>query len=833
MPSQDDVAKKLQQLIESQSNFQLGKLTSSASTGGLVTAVLPNGSQVTAKAGNDCSGGECSLFRLEDGSYIAMSGNASQLVSKQTTTYRKSTPSENLPTGKYLKVLFSKVENTKRVFYIGGDREAPLKIHEAESAVTVKAAYISCTGEGKDKWMAAMALQDGVTVTIWHITAKESEKKSWTDTKGEIFPLLTYNGFGTWSAGTFIAPTMDQSETTQTTGETQITTTTYTVNRPSFVTGSGEVRDVNFARSRTIKKAEVCYKTVMRSGACVPGPMINASYVDTPTVSLGTFGNKGFWQSVKNYWDDWRYRNPGRFDKRDPGVTQAFVDNIIPIEQMPPRPTTLYSSSNPSGYTYYGGLYSGIYSWKSGANNWSLTESYPFYYSYLIDMGLTGQSFGQESNRLGVGYRQGTPTVVNFMTAGPPICDPPFPSREVTPCPNQSYNDTIIPGTKTREISGGYALNTKSFLINRGEYSELPGQIRLVASGSGAASGSTSIVMTTNFTYGYSGTNWLDRTNTATCQSQDSSVQVDVQPAELKSSEEREVCLAVGIGENDRITFKYTQADNDRKEEIYRNGVKLNTPIGFALTLKGSVPTYSSPTPFATKSEYVGTNKYLASPPYSMPVSALEGCPVVSIKPPEYSLSPSSFASTKGTISGITANAPAAVGGGLSNFVTLQSLTLNTNEADKEVVSGASILTGSATQGQLASPLIMSLNGVAGLLALPDGYCNLDDPYTRSISTVSNMPDYSNKYQSYLLNVVRPLGNPAFCFYTDGKIMVSAFPDSDAGYCYRKDKAAILTGKFGDDNSFTWGKIETRDVLPLGRNREDTTFVVHSTSAWF
>ena len=830
-----NIAARLRQLIQSQSNFQQGRLTSSAGTGGLVTAKLPDGTQVTATAGNDCSGGDCSLFRLEDGSYIAMSGNASQLVSQQITTYRKSTPPEDPDQGKYLKVLFSKVENTKRVFYIGGDRTTPVKIHEADATDVVKAAYISCTGEGKNKWVVALAIQKSTAITIWHITAKESEKKSWVDTKNEIYPLLTYNGFGMWSAGTFIAPTLDQTESSETTGETQITTTNYTVNRPSFVTGSGQVRDVNTAKSRTIKKAEVCYKTIMVSGACVPGPQVAASYTDTPSIPLGTFGDKGFWQMIKNYWDGWRAANPGnpnrpdpsenpvrRFLNHDTGVQQSWIDSMQPLESVPPLPP-FSSPENPngtsgSGYRSSSG-YSATYSWNTGDVFWSLQTISVFFDA----PGKTASAF-----------KLGTPVTTTFMTAGPPSCDPPSPKSVVTPCPNQVYNDTVIPGQKTRTISGGYSLQTKSFLINNGEYKDLPGEVRLVAVGSGVASGTASIIMTTTFTYSYSGTNWLDRTAITPCQSQDVSVQVDVEPAELKSNETREVCLAVGINSGDRITFKYTQADNDRKEELYRNGVKLNAPTGFTLALKDGNPSYSSPAPFAVKSEYVGINKYPASPEYFVALSTLENCLVLTVKPPEFSFAPSSFTTTTGVIKGVTSGAAAVTGGKQSNFVTIKSLTIDTSSDSKNgTISGASMLAGSTTQGQPSTPSIMSLNSFTGLLALPEGYCNLDDPYTRSMSTMSNMIDNANKYQTYLLNVVRPLGTPTFCFYTDGKIMVSAFPNSNASYCYLKDKAAVIAGKFSDSGSFTWGKIETRDVHPLGKNRGDTSFVTHSTSAWF
>ena len=810
MTSKDIVARKLQELIDSQSNFQLGQLTSSASTGGTVTAKLPNGRTVTAKAGNDCSGGQCSLFRLEDGTYIAMSGNASSLISQQTTTFRQSRTTSPTESGKYLKVLFSKVEDSKRIFYIGGDRSLPEKVHETSESDVVRAAYISATGEGKDKWVVALALQAGTAVTIWHITATESEKRSWTDANNEIFPLLTYNGFGMWSAGTFIAPTMQSSKTTATSGDAETITTTYTVDRPSFVTGNGSVIDTTTDRKRKIKKAEVCYDTFMQSGACVPGPPVAKIAYEYPSTFLGPYGSKSSWQGVMNFWIAWRKQNPGVYNAKDPNLSQAWVDSMLPFSQMPPRPANA---------TYSGGLYAGVYHWRTGNTSWSLEDAFPFMIGYSQSGGVTGW-----------GRVEGEAVPVPYIDTGNPVCEPSKPVIYTVTCPIPSY-DSTIPGQTTRTIAGGYSLGTFSYLINNGEYSALDGTIRLAVSGSGVSTGPVGLVLTTSTTYSYQGTNWLDRTNTSTCSSSDVSIQIDTEPPSLTSNETREVCLAVGRGESDRITFIYYQSNNDRKEDLYWNGIKLETPLGFVMSVTEVEGKYSSSSSFISTSKYVGVGNYPSAPDYTSDIVQISGMPALLIESPPSSTTPLPFSVRQGTIQSVSPAPVAIVDGAPSGVVTIQSLDFN---ASSPALSAGSGLFMGSSNVPFRAFLALSLNSFTGLLSLPTlGYCDLVNPYFRGMSMQLRQSDLANKYQNFLLNVVRSLGDPTYCFYDEGKILVSSFPDSNGSYCYRKEVGVILTGKFSTGGTFSWDKPETREVLPLLKRRDDTTFVVHSTTAWF
>jgi len=830
MTSKDSVARKLQELIDSQSNFQLGQLTSSASTGGTVTAKLPNGKTVTAKAGNDCSGGQCSLFRLEDGTYIAMSGNASTLISQQTTTFRQSRANNPTKSGKYIKVLFSKIVGGSRVFYIGGDRLSPKKVHETSESSVVKAAYISATGEGEDKWVVALALQAGTAVTIWHITATESGKRSWTDTTDEIFPLLTYNGFGMWSAGTFIAPTMDTSEVVESVGESVIKTSTFTVNRPSFVLGTGQVKDINISKSRTIKKAEVCYDTRMRSGECVNGPMTTVTVHRSSETSLGLHGDKGAWQKVKDYRDA-IIRAGGRSWIDD--IPQSKIDSLLPLGNIPPvtGETTVRDGrfNSPSmGSSKVSNLYAGVVSWQVGDTLWSLEYAAPFLTNYGTTYAISGW-----------GWQRSPSTPSEESVPGPRICQPATPVRVIVSCAVPSY-DTVIPGGVTRTISGGYDLTTLSFLVNNGEYSDRPGTISLKVVGTGVASGALGLTMTTVSTYSYRGESWVDRGATASCSSTDVSTQVDVDPPTLSARESREVCLAVGINGGDRLTFRYTQMDNDRKEEIYWNGVNVETPLGFVSVLSQVGTSYSSPSFFTAESEYSGVGEYPESPKYSRSIGELNGLPTLLIKMPSASFLPDpssvpgvpSSVFTLGTIHSVSAASAAVVGGKSSGVISIQSMSFS-EAAQPKPLTGSAVFTGKIDNTG-ATSLALSLNGFTGLLTLPSlGYADLADPYTRSMSIQQPQPDTANKYQTPFLNVIRPLGDPAYCFYDNGRILVSAFPSSEASYCYREGIGVILSGKFTGSGSFSWNNPETRDIHPLGKERGDSTFIVHSTTAWF
>ena len=754
--NKDEVVRKLQQLIASQSNFQLGILTSSAGSGGLVTARLPDGTQVTAKAGNDCSGGECSLFRLEDGTYIAMSGNASQFVSRQTTTYRKSTPSDKIETGKYLKVLFSKVENTKRVFYIGGDRKEPEKIHETDASDVVNAAYLSCTGEGKDKWVVALALQRATSVTIWHITAKESEKASWTDATNEIYPLLTYNGFGMWSAGTFVAAAMNKSETSTSSGNTKSKTILYTVDRPSFVTGNGQINDVDTDTTRTQKVGNLCSVTIMKSGECRED--ISSRRLTVPITYKQNLGHS-FWRN---------YYNPAITYKRSPHY-------ITPQE-------------------------------------------YPEYYIAF----------------------EGVPILTSES-----ICDPPTPIQELIPCPPPPYGGypPLPPDTKTRTISGGYRLDTKSFLVNNGVYSDKPGQITCQINADGTAVGGGAVSMTTTTKYGYNGQNWLDRSTTISCNGLDTVVKVDSADGQITSQESRQVCIAVGQKANDRITMKYTQADNDRSEVLLLNGVVIPSGVGFLV--RSSSPAIengkftgqniSSRSQALYKSEYVGSNKYSSSPPYFLDTSQLtQGLKVLICSTQESDLS--KVIVSQGDVTQMSF-IESSVSDSFSKAKSIGNTTIGSISSSVFSDSLFPVVVG--TNG--VSIQILSLSNIFGLFAEPEtNFIDFANPYVRTSSVGFNQQDSVSEYSNYRLNVVRTMGDACHVFYDDKRIMVSPYPRNAASFASKKSEVPVLAGKFDDNGSFSWGKVEKRIAYSLTIPDDNSLWrwdggqcTIHSTSAWF
>ena len=797
MTSKDSVARKLQELIDSQSNFQLGQLTSSASTGGTVTAKLPNGRTVTAKAGNDCSGGQCSLFRLEDGTYIAMSGNASSLISQQTTTFRQSRTTSPTESGRYLKVLFSKVEDSKRIFYIGGDRSLPEKVHETSESDVVRAAYISATGEGKDKWVVALALQAGTAVTIWHITATESEKKSWTDTNNEIFPLLTYNGFGMWSAGTFIAPTMQSSRTTATAGDAETITTTYTVDRPSFVTGTGQVYDVTIDKKKTIKKAEKCYEAVMRPGACVSAPeTITGNTFDSTYVSIYSYMSA---DSVRN-------------SLRALGFADGDQVMTLPVIQ-----TTSSLSAWEAGLL---GLMASVGSFQEAL--------YYFYPTFsvrrpgaLIKVSDIAKPYSFQ--------RMGT------------ICAPPYPAQEQIACPGTGYGpDTAIPGSRVKTISGGYRLSTKSFLINNGEYSDREGTVGMTVAGTGVAAGSFSLQVEITTTYFYLGASWIDRDNLANCQGNDRTLAVDIEPGQSTTTETREVCLAVGKDADDRMTYSYTQQNNDRQEKLFLNSNEVSVPLGFLLypsplAEDSNGLSFSSTDQLPTKSEYKESLRtYTSNPEYNLDFSSLRGSRITRSYSEEIKatlVGSEAIDSTKRietgyyNLSGLEASpVNSSVQGNITSSVSMARISVE----PVTVQTSESVL---FKRGNSVSSLLS--DGFTGLLAEPEGgFVDLANPYLRAMSVNPLQSDTASPYQNILMNVVRPLGNPTHVFYDSGRIMVSVAPDKTFSYASKDVEVIVLPGAF-NGGSFSWGVMEKRRCHSLVLKPEDNTSIVHSTTAWF
>ena len=765
-----NIAARLRQLIQSQSNFQQGRLTSSAGTGGLVTAKLPDGTQVTATAGNDCSGGDCSLFRLEDGSYIVMSGNASQLVSKQTTTYRKSTPPEDPDQGKYLKVLFSKVENTKRVFYIGGDRTTPVKIHEADATDVVKAAYISCTGEGKNKWVVALAIQKSIAITIWHITAKEAEKKSWVDTKNEIYPLLTYNGFGMWSAGTFIAPTMAASDFTSTVGDTKTTTTTYTVESPSFVTGTGQVIDTNLNTKKTIKKAEKCYETVMRRGACT-----STTYQRT-----GTELGKGAFIAAYSM----RGMTDAAWDTLLRTVT-GFIEIVdyyyTPVNSAPKASRIEQYAAAPTPFSVL-------------ATNTSCSPDYPS----QNEIACPGTGYGGDTTIPGTQTRTISGgfnlTTKSFLVKDGNYSDRDGSVRMVISGEGKSSGTSTITMTTTTT----YSYQGASW-VNRENLVDCQGSDRTVAVDIEPGEASVAELREVCLAVG--------------SKSEDRITYLYSQEGSNRQEKlflnSKEIPCPVGfvlfpqlINDNPNTASFSSKSQYVEKSEYKETSLR---------TYLGNPVYTSSPTSLAQSSvvrsyykKVVATNLASGLNPKALPTSQINLATLSSI-----TTSPN----TESVSSNVTQSSS------LSRIEMTKSKSFTTEAP----LFGS----GAETDSVLSSTF-------TGLLAEPEGgFVDLANPYLRALSISPRQSDTVSHYRNPLVSIVRSLGSPSHVFYDKNRIMVSPAASKDFGYSQKKVKVFVLPGVFDAGGAFKWEKPEGRICHSLLMKTDETGFIVHSTSAWF
>jgi hypothetical protein len=137
--------------------MKIGRINRLAKAGEMVSVRLPDGKTISAKAGNDLNSTTVVISKTQSGWFAFSSQGEIKAVSTQVINRR---PRQATPEIYPIKVLFSVEFDDKFEFYIGGDRNIPIKIWELEiisnfnqEITIVKSASINSTGNKPDDWI--------------------------------------------------------------------------------------------------------------------------------------------------------------------------------------------------------------------------------------------------------------------------------------------------------------------------------------------------------------------------------------------------------------------------------------------------------------------------------------------------------------------------------------------------------------------------------------------------------------------------------------------------------------------------------------------------------
>jgi len=157
------IADQLNSLRAQSVSIVEGTIAGAANPGGSITFTYINPIDkqpytATGTAWNQCVPSKVSALKQTDGTWIVVGQHEAAIVREAVHTDRRARPQPE--TGGKIKILFSVVEGTDRVFYIGGDRSVPKKIGSISATRFVKTAKISNTGKG-NHFIVGLQHEDG------------------------------------------------------------------------------------------------------------------------------------------------------------------------------------------------------------------------------------------------------------------------------------------------------------------------------------------------------------------------------------------------------------------------------------------------------------------------------------------------------------------------------------------------------------------------------------------------------------------------------------------------------------------------------------------------
>ena len=137
--------------------MKIGKINRLTKAGEMVSVRLPNGKTISAKAGNDLNSTTVLISKTQSGWFAFSSQGETKTVSTQIINRK---PRQATPEIYPIKVLFSIEFSDRFEFYIGGDRNIPIKIWELEKVsnfnqgtTRIKSAAINSTGNKPNDWI--------------------------------------------------------------------------------------------------------------------------------------------------------------------------------------------------------------------------------------------------------------------------------------------------------------------------------------------------------------------------------------------------------------------------------------------------------------------------------------------------------------------------------------------------------------------------------------------------------------------------------------------------------------------------------------------------------
>ena len=137
--------------------MKIGKINRLTKAGEMVSVRLPNGKTISAKAGNDLNSTTVLVSETQSGWFAFSSQGETKTTSTQVINRR---PRQVTPEIYPIKVLFSIEFSDKFEFYIGGDRNTPIKIWELEKitisnqgTTRILSAAINSTGNKPNDWI--------------------------------------------------------------------------------------------------------------------------------------------------------------------------------------------------------------------------------------------------------------------------------------------------------------------------------------------------------------------------------------------------------------------------------------------------------------------------------------------------------------------------------------------------------------------------------------------------------------------------------------------------------------------------------------------------------
>lgn len=139
----------------------------------------------------------------------------SQVINRQTTRFRQTKGKQKklYP----IKILFSYVEGSERLFFIGGDRPTPARIHSIPASASVRSAGISNIGPGLRDYIIGInyatpssAVYDSILVTLYG----NQPSKNW-QLQARGTNQLVWRGQGFWSSDSIFQNPIYENSSTQ------------------------------------------------------------------------------------------------------------------------------------------------------------------------------------------------------------------------------------------------------------------------------------------------------------------------------------------------------------------------------------------------------------------------------------------------------------------------------------------------------------------------------------------------------------------------------------------------------------------------------------------